>query len=312
MKFDVFKGFEDHLENYELLAHGTPEQIAFAGARQQKMLKGQPITDVSFEDIYIDRPEAPKSLRLRICRPNSAEGTLPIVLDIHGGGFVAGSPEIDDFRNSLLAKGIPAIVVSVEYRLASEDCKFPIPLLDCYEALKWLSKYGDTIGGDKTNIGIHGTSAGGALAGGVTLYARDNDGPKIKLCALVNPELTGVKTISTYQNDRFALEDYSDWNNTILRKYLGNLNGSQPSYYAYPAYCPVLYGLPPMVVIGAEYDPLRDDAVRFANRLYDEGVPCELIVAPRVGHGFATVDTELTDWVMQGICMAYRMEFEKK
>ena len=91
--------------------------------------------------------------------------------------------------------------------------------------------------------------------------------------------------------------------------YLGDTSGKTPEIYAFPGYCENLEGLCPHMVIAAEYDTLRDDGIRYGTRLLASGVSCEMIVAPRVGHGFCTVKQPLTQWIHEGIAMSLRREF---
>ncbi len=94
-----------------------------------------------------------------------------------------------------------------------------------------------------------------------------------------------------------------------MKDLMGDVNVSSPSYYQLPNFCPDLVGLPPMVVIAAEYDPLRDEAIEFAFRLLKSGVPTELYSLPRVVHGYAVLGAPLTEWMHDGVCASFRREF---
>ena len=91
--------------------------------------------------------------------------------------------------------------------------------------------------------------------------------------------------------------------------YAGDLDGRMPSYYAFPGYCPSFEQLGPHAIVVAEYDSFRDEGLAYAVELMKAGVPCELMVAPRVGHGFCTVDEELTQMVHKMMCYSLRREF---
>lgn len=92
--------------------------------------------------------------------------------------------------------------------------------------------------------------------------------------------------------------------------YLGGYTEDTPPIYAFPGYCKDLSGLGPHMVVVGEYDTLRDDGMRYVNKLLESGVSCEAILAPRVGHGFCTVKLPLTEWVHEGIAMSLRREFD--
>ena len=250
-----------------------------------------------------------QDMTIRVYTPVSLPEQAPIIMDIHGGGFMRGNLNIDSYRCIALASGTPTIVVSVDYRLSAPGgVHFPQPLMDCYAALNWLGEHGGELGGDPKRIALHGTSAGGNLCAALALYVRDHGGPDLSLVALNCPVLSMENTCSKQQYPQFAL------GTPVKREgaecvYLGGFDGNIPSYYAFPGYCTDLSGLPPHYIVVGEYDTLRDDGIHYAVRLLQTGVPCELIVAPRVGHGFCVVDHPLTHWVHKGICGSMRREF---
>ena len=112
---------------------------------------------------------------VRVFRPSGVEGALPTILHIHGGGFVLGSVDGEHASSILLARELQAVVVSVEYRLAPEH-PYPAGLHDCYAALSWLAGNADELGVDTDRIVVYGQSAGGGLAAGLALFARDRHG----------------------------------------------------------------------------------------------------------------------------------------
>lgn len=310
MKTNAYPGYEYHLNLYDIIAHGSEEEKSTALEAQRKYISDYTLPDgMSMEDITIDGPDG-DPLRLRIYIPEGLPRNAPMLLEIHGGGWVGGSLDIDNYRCIYLACHTPCIVIGVDYRLANDKIKFPAPLMDCYAALNWIYEHSKELGGDSERIAVHGTSAGGNLAGGLALYVRDHGGPRISLSILNCPPLTMDTYISTYQNSKFALGS-GTLKDSIEHIYLGEggYNGGLPNYYAMPGYCRDLKHLSPTCIIVAEYDPLRDDGMAYAGRLMQEGVPCEIIVAPRVGHGFCVVDHPLTRWVHNGICASMRREF---
>lgn len=309
MKYYPHKGYEEHLQIYHVLAYGDETARREVFIRQQSLLRNTPLpAGTRVETRSIPGSEEGSALSLRVLRPEGRTENAPVILDIHGGAWVAGAAETDDFRCALLAHAVPCVVVSVEYRLAPQY-PFPAALMDCYTALNWIYTHAAEIGADPERIGLHGTSAGGNLVAALSLYVRDHGGPQISLAALVNGVFSLEKTPSYNQIQEYPLGPDAGYASSPEARYLGDLDGRQPSYYAFPALCPSLAGFPNALVIASEYDPLRDDGIRFAMRLYAEGVPCELVVAPRVGHGFMAVEHPLTKQFITRMADSFRNEF---
>lgn len=306
----AYPGYEYHLNLYDIIANGSEEEKAKALEAQRRYISDYTLPEgMRMEDREIEGPDG-DPLRLRIYTPAGLKTPAPLLLEIHGGGFVGGSLDIDNYRCIYLAQHTPCIVIGVDYRLSNEHIHFPAPLMDCYAALNWIHDHADELGGDKDRIAVHGTSAGANLTGGLALYARDHGGPAISLSILNCPALTIEDYPSTLQNSRFSLgnDSFKDSVEYIYMRDFG-FNGELPNYYAMPGYCRRLKGLPPTYMIMAEYDPLRDDGLAYATRLLQAGVPCEVVVAPRVGHGFCVVEHPLTRWIHNGICASMRREF---
>lgn len=310
MNATAYPGYEYHLNLYDIIAHGSEEEKANALEAQRKYISDYTLPEgMTMEDRTIDGPDG-DPLRLRVYTPAGLPADAPMLLEIHGGGWVGGSLDIDNYRCIYLAEHTPCIVIGVDYRLSGETIHFPAPLMDCYTALNWIYDHSEELGGDRNRIAVHGTSAGANLTAGLALYVRDHGGPEISLSILNCPPLTMDNYISTVQNSKYALSDGSI-KGSVEYLYLNKngFDGGIPNYYAMPGYCRNLKGLSPTCVIVAEYDPLRDDGIAYANRLLESGVPCELVVAPRVGHGFCVVDHPLTRWIHNGVCASLRREF---
>lgn len=309
MNATAYPGYEYHLNLYQIIAHGTDEERAAAQASQRKSICEYTMPEgLRMEDRTISGGDG-QDMKVRIYTPAGLPENASIIMDVHGGGWVSGSLDIDNYRCIALATGTPALVVSVDYRLSAPNgVHFPQPLMDCYAALQWIYDHAAELGGDAKRIGLHGTSAGANLCAGLALYVRDHGGPEISLVALNCPALYTKNTISKQQYPQFALSTTSKREGAEAA-YLGGLNGTTPSYYAFPGHCTDLDGLPPHYVIVGEYDVLRDDGLEYATELLHAGVPCELQVAPRVGHGFCVVDHPLTHWIHKGLCASFRREF---
>ncbi|WP_194611422.1 alpha/beta hydrolase [Clostridium vitabionis] len=261
----------------------------------------------TMHDEMIPGTEPGSQLKIRIIRPAGLPEKAPMIMDIHGGGYVSGNLDIDNYRNISLAEMTPAIVVSVEYRLATRETPFPAQLMDCRTAYLWLHDHASEIGGDPEKIGIHGTSAGGSLSAGLSLYLRDQGEPLPALTVLMCPGLTLDQTESKLMFGKLGMpaESYYDEIESIYTA----PDGNPVSYYAMPAYCRDLKDLNPHMIVVAEYDPLRDEGLQYASRLLSAGVPTEILCAPRVTHGFCVVDQPLTRWVHRGVAASFRREF---
>jgi len=232
---------------------------------------------------------------LRVYRPRGVAGELPGLLHIHGGGFCLGNAEIDHAQSVALADRLQAVVATIDYRLAPEH-PFPAGLDDCYAALELLAGLD---GVDPTRIAVQGQSAGGALAAGVTLLARDRSGPAICFQVLEIPVLDDRletpsmrRHVATPMWSRIQAE-------TSWRLYLA---GQEADEYAAPARAEDLSGLPAAYVLTCELDPLRDEGIQYAARLLAAGVSVELHSYPGAFHGTA---------IAQGSAIARRMEEER-
>jgi acetyl esterase len=246
---------------------------------------GFDLRGVSFEDRTIPGPADAPDVPIRIYRPGSPEAVAPAVLYLHGGGFVLGSIETEHAGAASLARALGSTVVSVEYRLAPE-APFPAGLEDCYAALVWLAADAGSLGVDPDRIAVFGQSAGGGLAAGVALAARDRGGPNLCFQFLGIPELDDRLETPSMR----AFVDTPLWNrpNAVLswRYYLGDEPG-EVSPYAAPARATDLSGLPPAYVSTMEFDPLRDEGIEYAVRLLRAGVPVELHSFSGTFHGSA-------------------------
>jgi len=261
---------------------GMAEMIA-------RILGSQPDPEgVSFEDRQIPGPVDGPELTVRIYRPDVGGGVLPGVLYIHGGGFCVGDLETEHLGAVQTAVAAETVVVSVDYRLAPEH-PFPAGIADCYAALVWMNEKAGELSIDPGHIAVMGSSAGGGLAAGIALLARDRAGPALCFQVLNIPELDD--RLETPSMKQFT--DTPLWNrpNAIVswRYYLGDALGGDISPYAAPARAEDLRGLPPAYVSTMEYDPLRDEGLIYAMRLLEQGVSVELHQFPGTFHGSSLI-----------------------
>jgi acetyl esterase/lipase len=229
---------------------------------------------------------------VRIHRPAGQTQPLPCMYSIHGGGYVLGSYDMDDARFDRWCPMFDLVGVSVEYRLAPEH-PFPAPLDDCYAGLKWVYDNASELGVDRGAIGIAGGSAGGGLAAGLALLARDRGEIPLAFQLLVYPMLDDRQTSPSSQwevpvwppgANRFGWEAY-----------LGSRYGGEIPIYAAAARATDLTGLPPTFIMVGGADGFADEDIAYAQRLNHAGVPTELHVYPGGPHGFdgLTAGTDL-------------------
>jgi acetyl esterase len=270
-----------------MAAAGTPAfhtlQPAEARQRMAQMMTAGAVDPVAkVEDRMIPGPGS--DIPIRIYTP-AGGGLRGALVYFHGGGWVLGNIQMTDQPCRMLANASACVVVSVEYRLAPEH-KFPAGPEDCYAATQWVSANAATLGVDPARLAVSGTSAGGTLAIAVALMARDRGGPRLAFQLPVYPATTSELTSGSQQE--FADDGYilsrrdMEW---FWGHYLANA-ADRTNPYACPAYAKSLSGLPPALVITAEYDPLRDEGEAFAARLREAGVPTRLKRYEGVTHGF--------------------------
>lgn len=224
------------------------------------------------------------AINIRIYTPDG-QGDFPVLLTIHGGGWVAGSLAVFDHISRALANRIGCIVVSIEHRLAPEN-KFPIPLLDCFAAARWVAEHINEFGGDSTRMAVLGESAGGNIAAALALLARDRGGPGFVYQVLVNPALDypepGSESMNQFGKGYGLTQIDILW---CLQQYMAGENDLHDPYFL-PLRSSNLHELPPALILTAEYDPLRDDGQAYAERLQAAGVPATAICIEGVIHGF--------------------------
>jgi acetyl esterase/lipase len=191
-------------------------------------------------------------------------------------------------RDYVAISGVPMLVV--DYRVAPEH-PHPTPVEDCYAALRWLAERAAALGVDPARLAVMGDSAGGGLAAGVSLLARDRRGPTLAQQLLIYPMLDDRTTTPDPQlaSLPFLIWTYDD-NVTGWAALLGDSAGTGAvSPYAAPARADDLTGLPDAYIDVGDLDIFRDEDVTYARRLADAGIPTELHVHPGCPHGFETL-----------------------
>ena len=222
---------------------------------------------------------------VRVHRPAGVDGTLPAILTIHGGGYVIGTYDMDDVLHAEWGPKLHTVGISVEYRLAPET-PYPGPLEDCYAALRWTHEHADEFGVDRSRVGVYGLSAGGGLAAGLALLARDRGEFPLAFQLLDCPMLDDRQSTPSLSAGGLYVWDASS-NDFGWRSYLGDLYGSDDvPPYAAAARATDLGGLPPTCVVVGSIDGFRDEDADYALRMNQAGVPCELHVIAGLPHAY--------------------------
>jgi acetyl esterase len=233
-------------------------------------------------DVYDTRTD--KGVPVRIYRPDVAAGA-PLVVYFHGGGWILGGLDIHDATCRQLANEVGCVVVNVDYRLAPEH-PFPAPFDDCVEATRWAIDHAEELGADARRCAVAGSSAGGSLAAALALTARDTGDIALRAQALFYPALDSRMATASHT----ALsEGYGTMTGAAMRFYWETYapdERDREDFRVSPAHADSLAGLPPAIVVCAEYDILRDEAHEYARRLHAEGVQVEVIEVPGQIHGF--------------------------
>ena len=241
-----------------------------------------PAPDATGVEIQDGTVRADPEVPVRIYRPHGAQGAI---VWLHGGGFVMGDLDTEHPWALRVADGSGAVVISVGYRQAPEQ-RFPAALDDAYAALTWTAEHVAELGIEPGRIAVGGHAAGAGLAAAVALRARDQHGPSIAFQLLNEPELDDRQETWSARNLTDTPFMTRDKAAASWRHYLGSTPATP---YAAPARADDLAGLPPAYIASAEFDPNRDEAIEYAQRLLRAGVSVDLHQWPGTFHGSQSV-----------------------
>lgn len=242
---------------------------------------------IEVSEHFVPGAKGAPDVRVLVYLPKNLARPLPVLLWIHGGGYVIGSADQDDVQVKSIVASVGCAAVSVDYRLAPET-PHPGPVEDCYAALKWLYSHASELGIDASRIAIGGASAGGGLAATLGLLTRDRGEIPLVFQLLIYPMLDD-RTVSTADPHPYTGEFI--WTHDANRFGWTSLLGQEPgspgvSLYAAASRAESVAGLPASYLCVGALDLFLEEDLEYARRLTRAGVPTELHVYPGAYHGF--------------------------
>ncbi|MCF7547780.1 alpha/beta hydrolase [Pseudonocardia sp. WMMC193] len=262
----------------------APESMTVAENRAMiaefAALAGPPVELPTVQDVSAG------DVPVRIYTPpgSDTQGPLPVLVYYHGGGWVIGDLDSHDGLCRSIAARSGALVVAVDYRLAPEH-RFPAAVDDSFAALTWVAEKIGDYGGDPTRLAVGGDSAGGNLSAVVAQLAKQRGGPVLRFQLLVYPAVDRFDDSPSMTENALGPLLSRAWIEWFLGCYLSSPDeGLDPRVS--PALTEDLSGLPPALVITAEFDPLRDQGAAYAGRLRRAGVDATLLPVDGMIHGF--------------------------
>ena len=260
---------------------------------------------VQSENRVIDQDE--QQVPIRIYRAHDQADGGPVIIHFHGGGFSLGALDQSDWLCSQVCLGVGAVVVSVDYRLAP-TYRFPIAVLDSLAAVNWVASHGDDLKIDVNRIGLMGDSAGGNLATVVSQLLRDRSRtddscPTITHQALMYPA-TDLRTPEDFDPANPSRADWpilSSASMVSFRDHYLGPDGDPNDPMASPILAEDLSGLPPALIQVAEYDPLRDDGIRYARALQAAGNSVRLTEYVGMPHGYFSFPKVIRGSIVQAL-----------
>jgi len=272
------------------LAEMTDDQLIAArnrlntlrASKAARVITGFPHRHVAIEQRAL--PLRGRTLSMRVYRPFRYQGALPLVVHFHGGGFAFGTAAQTDWLNSGVAAQTPALVVSVDYRLAPEH-PFPASTQDAFDALDWFRDGASDLNACAGPLALLGDSAGGNLAAVSAVHARDN-GIDVALQVLIYPVVDFTDAMLSYPS---AVENADPILTqtaltTFRRIWLRDNDPADPLIS--PLLTSDLRGVAPALVQTARFDPLRDQGDAYAERLRDVGALQAVTEYPHAAHAF--------------------------
>jgi acetyl esterase len=233
-------------------------------------------------DLAADGPAGP--IPLRLYRPRTDAGALPVLVYYHGGGWVIGDLDTHDVLCRQLALQAGCAVVAVDYRMGPEH-RFPAAVDDCVAATRWVRANAAALGVDASRLAVGGDSAGGNLAAVVAIAARDAGDLPVAFQLLIYPATDQRRVAPSHTTNAQGYLLTADSMRYYHDHYIDDPKHDL-DWRASPLLAESLAGLPPALVLVAGYDPLRDEGVQYAQRLSESGSRATLVSFERMIHGF--------------------------
>jgi acetyl esterase len=263
----------------------TPAELRIAYERQRlTLLPEKPAVAQTYQ---LSIPSDYGPIPARFYRATKDKTPSPLLVYFHGGGFMLGTLALYDTACRRLAVQGDCAVLSVDYRLAPET-QYPGAVLDSYAATRWASDHAQLLNIDPGKIAVGGDSAGGNLAAVVAQMAQDSQDFAVALQVLIYPMTDQSRDYPSYERNASGYM----LTTAALRWFMDNYipdSEDRKDTMASPMLRPSLEGLPPALVISAEFDPLVDENEAYANRLKQAGVPCDYVCFAGMIHPFFTL-----------------------
>lgn len=250
----------------------------FSGAA----LQGRNIRGLACSEQHVPSRNGGPPIRVRIYRPAAAAGPLPVMLYLHGGGYVYGVPEQFGAAIADFIETEPCIIVAPDYRKAIE-APYPAAFNDCYDTLLWIRDHAASLGGRADGFIVAGHSAGGGLAAAVSLRATDTGDAKIAFQMPLYPMIDDRQgTVSAIDNDAPVWDEAA--NRLAWSRYLDGVETITP--YAAASRCTDYTRLPPTITFVGSLEPFRDETKTYVENLRRANIPVAFEIFDGAFHGF--------------------------
>jgi acetyl esterase len=262
--------------------YDTVAEARAARGRGARIFRGEAFSVGRVEELAIPGPAGPIAARLYV--PEEASPDPPLLVYLHGGGWVVCDLDTHDNVCRFLAREAGVLVLSVDYRLAPEH-PFPAAVEDALAAFRFAAEHAGDLGADPRALSIGGDSAGGNLAAVVSQLTVAEDGPAPAFTLILYPVTDLSEKRPSYRlfREGFLLtEAHMDW----YRDHYLSDEAAALDPRASPLLAEDLSGLPPTYIATAGFDPLRDEGEEYGRRLRETGVPVALRRHPGLIHGF--------------------------
>lgn len=253
------------------------------------LTKGRNVKGLDCSEVNVPSSDGQTQIRTRIYKPQNQKGKLPVMLYIHGGGYISGTPEMSVAEMKKFIQKRPCVVISPDYRLALE-APYPAAFNDCYDTLLWAKNNADQLGIDSGKFIIAGHSAGGGLTAAVTLKARDTKDVDIAFQMPIYP------MIDDAQPSDKSREFYNlSWDNTTntlgWKEYLKGIKaqGKEVPAYAAPARNQDYSNFPPTISFVGTLEPFHEETVQYINAIKNVGIDVKFKEFENCFHGFEIV-----------------------